>query len=426
MLKRSISKGAFITASLAGVLAISLVSGCEKPGVAATAAPAERPPSPVSVGIAVSKDVPVYIDAIGKTVAVESVAIVPQIAGKIIAAHVVDGAYISKGQLLFEIDPRPFEAALASANATLAQNVAESAWAEADFKRTEELLPSKVVSQLEYDQKKSNLGVSQAKIDSAKASILAAQLNLEYTKIYAPIDGRAGVRMVDPGNVVKANEGTMLSIQRLDPIYAEFTVTENDLGTVRKYMASRRMETGNEANLGLKAMVEIPGNSDRIISALGNPSTQPSEQAGAAPSTSSTNAGGAREATVTFLDNTVQSGSGTVKLRATVPNGDRYFWPGQFVNVRVVLTTRKGAVLIPTIAEQIGQQGPFVYVVKADSTVEQRPIKAGQRQGEMLVIDSGVNAGEQVVTVGHMMIANGAKVQVLPSAPAGSAPGAAH
>lgn len=420
MLKRTFLTYACSTAALTGTLALLLIAGCDKSGAAAAAAPAARPPSPVSVSTAISKDVPVYLDAIGKTVAVESVAIVPQIAGKIVAAHVTDGAYITKGQLLFEIDPRPFEAALASANATLAQNVAEAAWAEADFKRTEELLPSKVVSQLEFDQKKSNLGVSQAKIDSAKASILAAQLNLEYTKIYAPIDGRAGVRMVDPGNVVKANEGTMLSIQRLDPIYAEFTVTENDLGTVRKFMASRRMETGNEANLGLKARVDVPGNSDRVISALGSPSTQQGGASSSAPSAG----GDGREGIVTFLDNTVQSGSGTVRLRATVPNADRYFWPGQFVNVRVVLTTRKDAVLIPVIAEQIGQQGPFVYVVKADSTVEQRSIKAGQRQGDMLVIESGVGAGEQVVTVGHMMIAPGAKVQVLPAAGAAAAPSA--
>ncbi|HVT87493.1 MAG TPA: efflux RND transporter periplasmic adaptor subunit [Tepidisphaeraceae bacterium] len=372
----------------------------------ATAPAAAANAAPVTAAAAFSRDVPVYLDEIGKVVAMDSVAVVPQVAGKVISTQVEDGAYVKKGQLLFEIDPRPFEAALASAKASLAQNRADLDWAQADFKRTEELMSTNVVSQLEFEQKKSVLGVDQAKIDASQAAIQMAELSLEYARILAPIEGRAGARLVDPGNVVKANEGTMLVIQRLDPIYAEFTVTENDLGTVRKFMADHGMEVGNEANLGLKVEVDVPANSERVMAtltkAIAQPATAPAQK---------------RAGTLTFMDNSIQAGSGTVKLRATVPNSDHYFWPGQFVNVRLVLTTQKNAVLIPAAAEQIGQQGPYVYVVGNDQTAQMRPIVPGQRQGDALVVEGGLAAGEQVITSGHMLVQPGSKVMVLPSAP---------
>jgi membrane fusion protein, multidrug efflux system len=384
-------------------LLITLILGCDQNQSAQLAQPTEQPPSPVAAVAAVSRDVPMYLDAIGKTLPVESVSIVPQIGGKVIGVHVEDGAYLTKGQLLFEIDPRPSQAALAAAKASLAQSQAEAEWAQADFKRTEELMVSKVVSQLEFDQKKSAVGVAQAKIDAAKAAIEEATLDTEYTKIYSPIDGRAGARLIDQGNIVKENETFMLVIQRLDPIYAEFTVTENDLGTVRKFMASRGREIGRESDLGLKVEVDVPGDSARVLSALGAPTTQTAPRTG----------------TLTFLDNTVQSGSGTVKLRATLANPDRYFWPGQFVNVRLILATKKDAVLIPPEAQQIGQQGPFVYIVRPDQTAELRPIIPGQRQGNLMVVESGIKTGEMVITSGQMMVMPNGKVMVTNQAPAG-------
>jgi len=292
----------------------------------------------------------------------------------------------------------------------LAQNEADITWAQADFKRTEELVATNVASQLEYDQKKSVLGVDQAKIDQAKADVRTAELNLEYTKIYSPLDGRAGAAMIDPGNIVKANEVTVMVIQQLDPIYAEFTITENDLGTVRKFMASRGLELGNEPEKGLKVEVDLPGDSVAVLSAL-NSATQPTTQ-----STAKAHAG-PREGELTFLDNAVQSGSGTVRLRGTLPNADHYFWPGQFVNCKLVLTIKKGAVLVPNVAQQIGQQGPFVYVVGADNTASIRPITPGQRQGDMLVVDKGLEAGEQVITTGQMMVMPGSKVNVVNAPP---------
>jgi multidrug efflux system membrane fusion protein len=389
----------------AGMIASMLiaVAGCHKNEAAQPSS--EMPPAAVTTVAAISRDVPVYIDGIGKTVAIQTVSIVPQVEGKIIARHVEDGAYVKKGDLLFEIDPRPVQAALDSAKALLAQNQSDLAWAQADFKRTEELLPSNVVSQLEYDQKKSVLGVDEAKVDAAKAAIETAQLNLDYTKIVSPLDGRAGSVMVDPGNIVKANEGTIIVIQQLDPIYAEFTITENDLGTVRKFITSHSLQWGTEPEKGLKVQVDMPADSQRVMSALSATpaATQPVNPESLAP----------HEGPLTFLDNSVQLGSGTVRLRATLENSDHYFWPGQFVNCRLVLTIKKDAVLVPNLAQQIGQQGPYVYVVGPDNTAAIRPITPGQRQGDMLVVDKGLEAGEQVIITGQMMVMPGGKVNVV-------------
>ncbi len=386
-----------------GVVVVALgVSGCER-GEARQAAMPARPPAQVTVAAAVARDVPVYLEEIGKTVSVETVSVVPQVGGKIVAAPVENGATVKKGQLLFEIDPRPFEADLASAKAALAQNKALLELTRIEFKRVQGLVASSAVSQAEYDQKKNAVDVALARVAAGEAAVETAQLKLEYARIYSPIDGRAGARLVDAGNVVKENDKPLLVIQRLDPIYAEFTVTENDLGTVRKYLATAGLDLGLEPHNGLKVEVDVPGDSEPVLAALGNPT--PATQPGR-------NTGGPRMGTLVFLDNTVQDGSGTVKVRAVVPNADRYFWPGQFVRVRLVLMTAKDAVLVPAQSVQISQQGPFVYVVKPDGVAEQRPVTPGQRQGELVVIREGVQAGEKVVTSGQMMIVPGGKVMV--------------
>ena len=211
-------------------------------------------------------------------------------------------------------------------------------------------------------------------MESAQAALETAKLNLEYCYIHSPINGRAGARLVDVGNVVQANSTSLLSIQRLDPIYANFTITESDLPAVQKQMASGT----------LKAEVRLPSDSENA----------------------------ARAGRVEFLDNSVQNGSGTVNLRATMSNADRHFWPGQFVDVKLVLATDKGAVLIPNQAAQISQQGPFVYVVKSDDTAELRPVKLGLRQGDNVVVTSGIAADECIVLAGQMLVRPGGKVRV--------------
>jgi len=333
----------------------------------------ERPPSPVSVASAVTQDVPVYIDAIGKSVATEMVSIQPQVSGRITERHFKDGADLKTGDLLFVIDPRPYEAQLHSAEATLAQNKALLDLAKLQFNRYAELLSSNSVSQQEYDQRKNTMDVAEAQVRQSQAAVETARLNLEYCTIRSPIDGRAGQRLVDVGNVVAANTGSLLVIDRLDPIYADFTITEDDLTPVQ-----RNMREGT-----LKVEVRLP-----------DEPTMP------------------KQGELTFLDNAVQEGTGTVKLRSTIPNSDHFFWPGRFVKVRLILKTLPNAVLIPATAPQLSANGSFVYVIKDDSTADLRPVKLGQRQGDLVVVDQGLKAGERVVTTGQLAVMPGAKVHV--------------
>jgi multidrug efflux system membrane fusion protein len=325
-----------------------------------------------------AQDVPRYLDEIGKNAAYESVNVTPQAGGRIVERHFQDGENLRKGQLLFVIDPRPYKAQLDSAQATLAQTKAALDLAKIQFSRDEEIINTRAISKQDYDIKKNAVDVGQAQVEAAQAALETAKLNLEYCYIHSPIDGRAGARLVDVGNVVQANSSSLLSIQRLDPIYANFTITERDLPAVQKEMAH-----------GLKAQVRLPSDQEN----------------------------NARVGRIEFLDNAVQNGTGTVNLRATVSNPDRHFWPGQFVNVKLVLATEKKAVLIPNQAAQISQQGSFVYVVKPDNTAELRPVKLGQRQGQDVVVTEGLAANERVVLAGQLLVRPGSKVRVAPDAP---------
>ncbi len=362
-------------------LALAATVACSKGNV--QAAPAMPLPL-VSVVKATTRDVPRYLDEIGRNAAFEAVTVTPQVGGRIVERHFQDGENLAKGQLLFVIDPRPYKAQFDAAQAALAQAKAALELAKIQFARDEEVIGEHAISKQDYDTKKNAVDVDQAQVESAQATLETAKLNLEYCYIHSPINGRAGARLVDVGNVVQANTTSLLSIQRLDPIYANFTITESDLPAVQKQMSSG----------GLKADVRLPSDSEST----------------------------ARSGRVEFLDNSVQNGSGTVNLRATLSNADRHFWPGQFVDVRLVLATEKGAVLIPNQAAQISQQGPFVYVVKPDDTAELRPVKLGQRQGDNVVVTSGIAANERVVLAGQMLVRPGGKVRVGGASPAG--PGA--
>ncbi|MGA9592193.1 MAG: efflux RND transporter periplasmic adaptor subunit [Candidatus Acidiferrales bacterium] len=365
---------------LAGALAFA--GGCKK-GVEADAP--GMPTPAVTVVRATAQDVPLYLDEIGKSGAFESVTVTPQVSGRITERHFEDGAELTKDQLLFVIDPRPYQAQLDAAQASLAQSKAALELAKIQFARDEALVGTKAIAKQDYDTKKNTVDVDQAMVQEAEAAVETAKLNLEYCYIHSPIEGRAGARLVDVGTVVQANTTGLLLIQRLNPIYADFTITERDLPQVQ-----RELRRGT-----MKALVRLP--SDPMSDA--------------------------RAGALTFLDNAVQNGSGTVNLRATLPNGDHHFWPGQFVNVRLVLATEKDAVLIPNEATQISQQGTFVYVVKPDQTAELRIVTLGQRQGDNIVVTSGIAAGDSVVMTGQMTVIPGGKVRVEASAPAGQAPG---
>ena len=346
----------------------------------------ERPPAPVTVARAVARDVPVYIDAVGKTVAREVVSVQPQVSGRITQIHFTDGANVKIGDLLFTIDPRPYQAQLNQAEANVAQAEAALSLAKVNFARVEKVTDPRAVSRQDFDARKSAVETAEATLKQNRAAVENARLNLEYCTIRSPINGRAGQRTVDVGNVVSANNGSLLVIQRLDPIYADFTVTESELSGVQRNMAKQ----------ALKVEVRLPDDG-----------TEP------------------REGKLTFLDNSVQEGSGTVKLRATLNNNDRSFWPGRFVKVRLILQTQRDAVLVPADAPQLSAKGPFVYVVKPDSSAELRPVKVGQRQEDLIVIKDGLKADERVVVSGQLGVTPGGKVRVLqPTDPAKATPSA--
>ncbi|HEY7557380.1 MAG TPA: efflux RND transporter periplasmic adaptor subunit [Candidatus Binatia bacterium] len=358
------------------------VAGCDNKA----AAPLERPPAPVTVVAATTDDVPVYIDAVGRIAAREVVSVQPQVSGQIVKIHFTDGADVKAGEVLFSIDARPFQAQLNQAEANLAEAQAALNLAKTNFARVESITDPRAVSRQDYDAKMNAVEIAQAQLRQNRAAVERARLDLEYCTIRAPIDGRVGQRLVDIGNIVSANNRVLLVVQRLDPIYADFTVTESDLSAVQRNMARRTLRTE----------VSLPDDSD-------------------AP----------RQGSLTFLDNSVQEGTGTVKLRATIANADRRFWPGRFVKVRLVLETRQQAVLVPASAPQMSAKGSFVYVVTLDSTAELRPVKLGQRQGDLVVVDEGVKSGERVVVRGQLGVTPGGKVRVTPSAEAAGSPVAA-
>jgi membrane fusion protein, multidrug efflux system len=331
-----------------------------------TAKGTQPPVRPVLVAKVITKDVPIYLDEIGTCAAYETVQVQSQISGKIMERHFQDGADVKQGDLLFTIDPRPYQAALdlAKAQAVLDQIT---------MKRQQELRARNVISPQDLD-------TAQANAHKSEAAAVAAQVNLDYCYIKSPINGRIGLRNVDIGNLVGPSTGSLVTIQGLDPIYTDFTVAETDLAFVRKYLGGPNLK------------VQTYSPDEKLPPRVGD---------------------------LYFIDNAVQPGAGTVKARAVTPNPDRALWPSEFVRVRFILDTIKDARLVPSQAVQISQSGPFVFVMKPDNTVDLRPVKPGQRQdGDMIVVESGVEAGETVVVTGQLALAPGAKVDPKPYNPA--------
>src|SRR6266516_2971404 len=326
--------------------------------------PAQLPARPALVAKVVTKDVPVYLDEIGTCAAYETVQVQAQVSGQIIARHFQDGSDVKQGDPLFTIDPRPYQA-------TLDQAKAQAALDQTTLKRQEDLRARKVISQQDYD-------IAVANAQKSQAAAEAAQVNRDYCYIKSPINGRVGLRNVDVGNLVGPSTAPLVTIQGLDPIYTDFTVAQNDLPLVRKYLG------------GPNVKVQTYLTDGSITPRLGD---------------------------LYFIDNAVQPGSGTVKARGVTPNPDRALWPSEFVRVRFILDTLKDAMLVPSQAVQVSQSGPFVFVVKSDNTVDLRPVTPGQRQdGDLMVIESGVEAGETVVVTGQLALSPGARVAPQPYA----------
>jgi multidrug efflux system membrane fusion protein len=386
------------TTGLALLALTTLAAACSDRATAQKPPPAP-PAVPVMVADAMQRTVPLQVSAVGNVQASSTVSVKSQVAGELREVHFTEGRDVKRGDLLFTIDPRPFEATLrqaeaalgqrqaevAQARANLARDLAQQEWTQAQEKRYGELLAKELIAREQYEQIRTNASAMEATVravraaeDNARAAAAAAQaavdnarLQLAYTRIHAPVDGRTGNLLVQRGNVVKANEDTpLVVIAQVRPIYVSFAVPEQQLAAIKRYQAA--------GTLTVEARVP----------------NQP-------PATG----------TLTFVNNTVDPNTGMIQLKATFANADNALWPGQFVETTLTLASET-AVVVPSQAIQAGQQGPFVFVVKPDLRVESRRVEPGRRLERETIVTRGLQAGERVVTDGQLRLVPGAKVEV--------------
>lgn len=398
--------------SILGVGALALgLAGCTNTGASASGGPGGGKGGrgrggggdvPVTVAKAVEKNVPVEIQVIGNVEAYDTISVKAQVTGQLTQVHFKEGDYVKKGDLLFNMDPRPMQAALdqAKANlardqatlgqsqANLARDEAQARYAQAQSARYTELFQNGIISKDQSEQLRANaeataqaVAADKATIDSSKAAIQSSQaavetaaVQLSYCEIFSPIDGRTGNLTVKQGNVVTANSVELMTINQIEPIYVTFSVPEAQLPAIKRYMA--------EGTLPVRSR---PQDDD---------------------------SGGDENGSLTFVDNTVDVTTGTIKLKGTFPNASHKLWPGQFVRVTLRLTTQPNAVVVPNEAVQTGQNGSFIYVVKQDRTVESRPVTTGARVDQDMVVEAGLEPGETVVTEGQLRLAPGSRVVV--------------
>ena len=411
--------------------AVLSAAGCsDRPGSAQTP-PAPSPAVPVGVATVERKPVPLKVVAVGNVQAYTTVSLKAQVAGQIVQVHFKEGQEVARGDLLFTLDQRPLQASvrqmeanvakdraqLRQMEAAVAQKQAEVTQALANVERDlaqldnaraqeeryRELMRRDLVAREQYDQIRTNFSALQATVqagraavENAKAAALAteamvenaqaaiaaneamvdtARLQLAYTTIRAPMDGRTGNLLVLAGNVVKGNDDNpLVVIAQVRPIYVSFSVPEQHLTDIKRFLAQGSLQVEAALDRGTR----------RAVGAL------------------------------TFVNNTVDPSTGTIQLKATFANADNALWPGQFVDVGLTLTTEQ-AVVVPAQAVQAGQQGPFVFVVKPDLTVESRPVKVGRRLGGELVVEQGLAGGERVVTDGQLRLIPGARVEIKPA-----------
>ncbi|HLM80099.1 MAG TPA: efflux RND transporter periplasmic adaptor subunit [Terriglobales bacterium] len=332
------------------------------------------PPAPVVVASVEQRDIPVQISAIGNVEAYQTVQIRSQVNGQIQRVLFREGEDVRKDQLLFQLDKRPFQADLEKAIGQMQHDRAQAENSRLQAERYSSLEEAGVASHEQADQIRAQAKADASAVEADKAAVDAAQVQLQYTDIAAPIDARAGALMINLGNLVKANDTPYLvQLNQVTPIYVTFSVPEADLGRVRQYFSLGQL---------------------RVL---------------AYPKWQSTNAAVGR---LTFIDNGVDTTTGTFKLKGTFQNKDRRLWPGEFVDVVLELSTQKKAIVVPTKAIQTGQQGEYVYVVRTDSTAESRPVKTAGVYDDLTLVSDGLRTGERVIVNGQLRVAPNARVIV--------------
>ncbi len=370
-----------LSAALYGVavLLVLQLSACSQKDSSAASKKGDGPAIPVVTAPVVATTVPVQVQAIGNVEVQATVSIKSRVDGQIVKVSFIDGQEVAKGQTLFEIDPRPFQAMLLQAQAALARDKAQLERARTQEERYKDLLQKGFISPDAYAQFRTNVDTAEATVRADEGMVENARLQLEYTTIRSPINGRAGKILIQDGNLVKANDTvSLVVINQIAPVYVSFAVPEQYLGPIRKYMAAGKL-----------AVVSRPADGS------GSPAT----------------------GTLAFIDNTVDTTTGTVRLRATFPNLDKALWPGQFVTTSVTLNEQHDAIVVPSTAVQTGPKGSYVYVVKPDMIAEMRDVTVERMDGAQTVIAKGLQAGEQIVITGQSRLVPGIKVSVKPDAP---------
>jgi multidrug efflux system membrane fusion protein len=356
------------------VLALALVWHARSDSLAAAKGKSQAPAAvPVLIASAEAKDVPVILRGLGTVQAFNNAPLKSQVGGAVTQINFKEGQDVRKGDLLIQLDPRPYQAVLDQSKAALAKDQAALANAQTDLQRYSKLLAQNFTPEQQYETQKSTVAQDQAAVANDEAAINAAQLNVDYAAIKSPIDGVTGIRQVDIGVLVQANSQTLVTVTQIEPIFVIFTLAESNISAVRAAMAQ-----------GQLAVQAFAASDEKQIA----------------------------EGVLDLVDNTVDQTTGTVKLKAEFPNKDKALWPGQFVNAHLVLKLVHDGITVPTVAIQTGPSGPYAYVVKADSTVERRPVTVVQTDNNTTLVGSGLQAGERVVTAGQFKLDQGTKVQV--------------
>jgi multidrug efflux system membrane fusion protein len=368
MIRRAI--GAVVILSLVAIVAVwRLNRGTEVP---AAAAQTPAPGVPVTAGTVAAQDVPIFLNGIGTVQAYNMVAIKSRVDGQIVKVDFKEGQDIKTGDPLFQVDPRSFQAALEQAQAAKQKDEAQLVGAQLDLDRYEKLIGSGWQTRQSYDQQKAQVGQLQASIKGDEAQINTAKLNLSYADIRSPIDGRLGARLVDKGNLVHANDNTpLVMITEIKPIFVSFTLPQDNFDDLR--------QSQNKAPLAVYA---YSGDGKKQLA----------------------------EGKLTLIDNAIDQATGTIRLKARFENEDERLWPGEFVSLRVVLSTRQNVATVPSQTVQAGPDGHYAYVIKPDNTVERRAVEVASIQDGIAVVTKGLAPGERVVVDGQYRLTNGARV----------------